>query len=163
MFVENKTCKYILENPQSNSCNVREMELTNNGNNEKYAVNDDTTSDHSMIPIISPTSPKDGRKIVFTNENQTPHHKYRIESESEEDIEHANKDIDQLKLTIKRKSEDKKTGKKCNQPRNSGSESDTEISSSILKYFKLDKSLAGNKFQSTFIDKNVDTKNKQKI
>ena len=62
MFVENKTTKYILENPQSKLRNVREM-------------------DNSMIPIISPTSPKEGSKIVFINENERPHNKYRIESE----------------------------------------------------------------------------------
>ena len=163
MSVANKTCKYISENPQSKLCNIREMEMNYDANNGKCAVNDDTTPDDSMIPIISPTSPKEGREITFINENERPHHKYRRESESEEDIEQENKDIDQLKLTIKRNSEEKKTEKKCNQQRNSGSESDTEISSSILKYFKLDKSLAGNKFQSTFIDKNVDTKNKNKI
>ena len=73
MFVENKTCKYILENPQSKLCNIRQMEMNNNGNNEKCAVNDDTTSDNSMIPIISPTSPKEGRKIVSINENERPH------------------------------------------------------------------------------------------
>ena len=111
MFVENKTCKYILENPQSKLCNIREMEMNNNGNNEKCAVNDDTTSDNSMIPIISPTSPKEGRKIVFINENERPHHKYRIESESEEVIEQENEDIDKLKSTIKRKSEKNKRQK----------------------------------------------------
>ena len=62
MFVENKTTKYILENPQSKLRNVREM-------------------DNSMIPIISPTSPKEGSKIVFINENERPHNKHRIESE----------------------------------------------------------------------------------
>ena len=85
------------------------MEMNNNGNNEKCAVNDDTTSDNSMIPIISPTSPKEGRKIVFINENERPHNKYWIESESEEVIEQENEDIDKLKSTIKRKSEKKKT------------------------------------------------------
>ena len=79
--------------------------MNNNGNNEKCAVNDDTTSDNSMIPIISPTSPKEGRKIVFINENERPHHKYPIDSESEELIEQENEDIDQLKSTIKIKSE----------------------------------------------------------
>ena len=87
MFVENKTCKYILENPQSKLCNIREMEMNNNGNNEKCAVNDDTTSDNSMIPIISPTSPKEGRKIVLINENERHHNKYRIKSKLEEVIE----------------------------------------------------------------------------
>ena len=43
------------------------------------------------------------------------------------------------------------------------SESDTEISSSILKYFKLDKYLPGNKFQSTFIDKNLDSTKKKNL
>ena len=62
VFVENNTSKYILENPQSKLCNIREMEMNNNGNNEKCAVNDDTTSDNSMIPIISPTSPKKAQK-----------------------------------------------------------------------------------------------------
>ena len=164
MFVENKTCKYILENPQSKLCNISEMEMNNNGNNEKCAVNDDTTSDNSMIPIISPTSPKEGRKIVFINEKERPCNKYRIESESEEVIEQENEDIHKLKSTIKRKSEkkkDKKTKKKCKEQSNSESESDTEISSSILKYFKLDKYLPRNKFQSTFIDKNVDTTKKK--
>ena len=87
MFVENKTCKYILENAQSKLCNIREMEMNNNGNNEKCAVNDDTTSDNSMIPIISPTSPKEGRKIVLINENERHHNKYRIKSKLEEVIE----------------------------------------------------------------------------
>ena len=36
--------------------------MKNNGNNEKCAGNDDTTSDNSMIPIISPTSPKKAQK-----------------------------------------------------------------------------------------------------
>ena len=62
MFVENKTSKYILENPQSELGNIREM-------------------DNSIIPIISPTSPKEGSKILFINENERPHNKYRIESE----------------------------------------------------------------------------------
>ena len=87
VFLQNKTCKYILENPQRQLCNIREMEMNNNCNNEKCALNDDTTSDNSMIPIISPTSPKEGRKIVFTHENERPHNKYGIESESEEVIE----------------------------------------------------------------------------
>ena len=112
VFLENKTCKYILENPQSKLCNIREVEMKNNGNSEKCAVNDDTTSDNSMIPIISPTSPKEGRKIVFINENERPHNKYRIESESEEEvIEQENDDIDQLKATSKRKSEKNKRQK----------------------------------------------------
>ena len=112
VFLENKTCKYILENPQSKLCNIREVEMKNNGNSEKCAVNDDTTSDKSMIPIISPTSPKEGRKIVFINENERPHNKYRIESESEEEvIEQENDDIDQLKATSKRKSEKNKRQK----------------------------------------------------
>ena len=85
--------------------------MNNNGNNEKCAVNDDTTSDNSMIPIISPTSPKEGRKIVFINENERPHNKYWIESESEEVIEQENEDIDKLKSTIKRKSEKNKRQK----------------------------------------------------
>ena len=76
MFVKNKTCKYILENPQSKLCNIREMEMNNNGNNEKCAVNDDTTSDNSMIPIILPTSPKQSRKLVFVRQYERPHHKY---------------------------------------------------------------------------------------
>ena len=79
--------------------------MNNNCNNEKCAVNDDTTSDNSMLPIISPTSPKEGRKIVFINENERPHHKYPIDSESEELIEQENEDIDKLKSTIKIKSE----------------------------------------------------------
>ena len=85
--------------------------MNNNGNNEKCAVNDDTTSDNSMIPIISPTSPKEGRKIVFINEKERPCNKYRIESESEEVIEQENEDIHKPKSTIKRKSEKKKTKK----------------------------------------------------
>ena len=105
MFVENKTCKYILENAQSKLCNISEMEMNNNGNNEKCAVNDDTTSDNSIIPIISPTSPKQGRKIVFINENERPHNKHRTEWESKEVIEQESEDIDKLKSTIKRKSE----------------------------------------------------------
>ena len=87
------------------------MEMNNNGNNEKCAVNDDTTSDNSMIPIISPTSPKEGRKIVFINENERPHNKYWTESESEEVIQQENEDIDKLKSTIKRKSEKNKRQK----------------------------------------------------
>ena len=87
------------------------MEINNNGNNEKCAVNDDTTSGNSMIPIILPTSPKESRKLVFVNENERPHNKYQIELEFGEVIEHENEDIDELKLTIKRKSE-KKTRQK---------------------------------------------------
>ena len=75
------TSKYILENPQSKLCNIRKMEINHNDNNEKCAVKDDTTSDNSMIPIISPTSPKEGRKIVLINEKERPHNKYWIESE----------------------------------------------------------------------------------
>ena len=86
------------------------MEINNNGNNEKSAVNDDATSDNSMMPIISRTSPKEGRKIVFTHENERPHNKYRIESESKV-LEQKNKDIDKLKSTIKRKSEKKRQKK----------------------------------------------------
>ena len=112
VFVENKTCKYILENPQSKFSNIREMEMNHNGNKEKCALNDDTTSENSMIPIISPTSPKEGRKMIFINENERPHNKYRIESESEEEvIEQENEDIDKLKSRIKRKSEKKKEKK----------------------------------------------------
>ena len=87
------------------------MEINNNGNNEKCAVNDDTTSDNSMIPIISPTSPKEGRKIVFINENERPRNKYWIEWESEEVIGQENEDIDKLKSTIKTKSEKKRQKK----------------------------------------------------
>ena len=84
------------------------MEINHNDNHEKCAVNDDTTSDNSMIPILSPKSPKEGRKIVFINENERPHNKYQIESESEEEvIEQKNKDILKLKSTTKRKSEKK--------------------------------------------------------
>ena len=57
-----------------------------------------------------PTCPKEGRKRVFINENETPHNKYRIESESEV-IEQENEDINQLKSTIKRKSEKNKRQK----------------------------------------------------
>ena len=85
--------------------------MNNNCNNEKCAVNHHTNSANSMIPIISPTSPKEGRKIVFINENERPHHKYRIESESEELTEQENEDIDKLKSTIKRKSEKNKRQK----------------------------------------------------
>ena len=109
VFVENKTCKYILENPQSKLCNISEVEMNNNGNNEKCAVND-TTSDNSMMPIISRTSPKEGRKIVFAHENERPHNKYRIEQESKV-LEQENKDIDKVKSTIKRKSEKKRQKK----------------------------------------------------
>ena len=73
-----------MENPRSKLCNITEMEINHNDNNENCLVNDDTTSANSMIPILSPTSPKEGRKIVFINENERPHNKYRIESESEE-------------------------------------------------------------------------------
>ena len=62
------------------------MEINHHDNNEKCAVNNDTTSDDSMIPIISPTSPKEARKIVLINENERPHNKYRIKSESEEQV-----------------------------------------------------------------------------
>ena len=85
--------------------------MNNNGNNEKCAVNDDTTSDNSMIPITLPTSPKESRKVVFLRENERPHNKYRIESESEKVIEQENEDIDKLKSTIKRKSEKNKRQK----------------------------------------------------
>ena len=44
---------------------------------------DETTSENSMIPQ---TSQKVGRKIVFMNENEIPYKKYRIESESEEEV-----------------------------------------------------------------------------
>ena len=105
------TSKYILENPQSKLCN-REMEINHNDNHEKCAINDDTTSDNSMIPIILPKSPKEGRKIVFINENERPHNKYRIESESEEEvIEQKNKDILKLKSTTKTKAEKNKRQK----------------------------------------------------
>ena len=87
------------------------MEMNNNGNNEKCAVNDDTTSDNSMIPITSPPSPKEGRKIVLINETERPHKKYRIESKSEEVIEQENEDIHKRKSTIKRKSEKEKKKK----------------------------------------------------
>ena len=85
--------------------------MNNNGNNEKCAVNDDTTSDNSMIPIISPTSPKQGRKIVFINENERPHNKYQTEWELKELIEQEHEDIHKLKSTIKRKSEKNKRQK----------------------------------------------------
>ena len=75
-----------MENPQSKLCNIREMEINHHDNNEKCAVNDDTTSDNSMILILSPTSPKEGQKKVFINENERPHNKYRIKSESEEEV-----------------------------------------------------------------------------
>ena len=65
-----------------------------------------------MIPIISPTSPKEGQKKVFINENERPHNKYRIESESEEEvIEQKNKDILKLKSTTKTKAEKNKRQK----------------------------------------------------
>ena len=86
--------------------------MKNNGNKEKCALNDDTTSENSMIPIISPTSPKEGRKMIVINENERPHNKYRIESESEEEVtEQENEDIDKLKSRIKRKSEKNKRQK----------------------------------------------------
>ena len=73
--------------------------MKNNGQNE--TVNDETTSENSMI---LQTSQKVGRKIVFLNENKIPYKKYRIESESEEEvIEEENKNIDKLKSTVKRK------------------------------------------------------------
>ena len=88
------------------------MEIKNKANKEKYAVKENTTSSNCMIPIISPTSRKEGRKIVFTNENERPHNKYQIESELEEEvIEQENEDIDKLKSTIKRKSEKNKRQK----------------------------------------------------
>ena len=61
------------------------------------------------------------------------------------------------KRKSEKKTKDKKTEKECKQQGNSECESDTEISLLILKYLKLDKYLLGNKFQSTFIDKNVDS------
>ena len=86
--------------------------MKNNGNKEKCALNDDTTSENSMIPIISPTSPKEGRKMIFINENERSHNKYPRESESEEEfIEQENEDIHKLKSTIKRKSEKNKRQK----------------------------------------------------
>ena len=88
------------------------MEINNNGNNEKCAINDDTTTDSSMIPIISAASPIDCRKLVFINENERPHDKYRIESVSEEGIiEQKIKDMDELKSTTKRKSQKNKRKK----------------------------------------------------
>ena len=51
----------------------------------------------------------------------------------------------------------------CKQQSNSESESDTEISQSILKYFKLDTYLPGDKFQSNFIDKDVDSTKKKNL
>ena len=101
-----------MENPQYKLCNIREMEINNNGNNEKCAVNDNTTSDNSMIPIILARSPIDCRKLVFINENERPHDKYRIESVSEEGIiEQKIKDMDELKSTTKRKSQKNKRKK----------------------------------------------------
>ena len=44
--------------------------MNNNGKNE--TVNDETTSEKSMIPQ---TSQKVDRKIVFMNENERPHKK----------------------------------------------------------------------------------------
>ena len=112
VFVENKTCKYILENPSSKLCNIREMEIKNKANKQKYAVKENTTSSNCMIPINSPTSRKERRKIVIINENERPHNKYQIESELEEEvIEQENEDIDKLKSTIKRKSEKNKRQK----------------------------------------------------
>ena len=75
------------------------MEMNNNGQNE--TINNETTSENSMIPQ---TSQKVGRKIVFMNENEIPDKKYWIESESEEKvIEEENKNIDKLKSTIEGK------------------------------------------------------------
>ena len=51
----------------------------------------------------------------------------------------------------------------CKQQSNSESESDTEISSSILKYFKLDTYLPGNKFQSNFIHKDLHSTKKKNL
>ena len=86
--------------------------MNNNGNKGKCALNDDTTSENGMIPSISPTSPKEARKMIFINENERPHNKYRIESESEEEVtEQENEDIDKLKSRIKRKSEKNKRQK----------------------------------------------------
>ena len=65
-----------------------------------------------MIPIISPTFPEEGSEIVFINENEGPHNKYRIELESEEEvIEQKNKDILKLKSTTKTKVEKNKRQK----------------------------------------------------
>ena len=86
--------------------------MNHNGNKEKCALNDDTTSENSMIPTISPTSPKQGRKMIFINVNERPHNKYRIESESKKEVtEQENEDIDKLKSRIKRKSEKNKRQK----------------------------------------------------
>ena len=88
------------------------MAINHNDNHEKCAINEDITSDNSMIPNISPTSLKEGREIVFINENERPHNKYRIESESEEEvIEQKDKDILKLKSTTKTKSEKSKRQK----------------------------------------------------
>ena len=87
------------------------MEIKNKANKQKYAVKENTTSSNCMIPIISPTSRKERRKIVIINENERPHNKYQIESELEEVIEQQNEDIDKLKSTIKRKSEKNKRQK----------------------------------------------------
>ena len=88
------------------------MEIKNKANKQKYAVKENTTSSNCMIPIISPTSRKERRKIVIINENERPHNKYQIESELEEEvIEQENEDIDKLKSTIKRKSEKNKRQK----------------------------------------------------
>ena len=51
----------------------------------------------------------------------------------------------------------------CKQQSNSEFESDTEISLSIPNHFTLDKYLAGNKLQSTFIDKIVDSTKEKKL
>ena len=62
--------------------------------------------------MIHPASQKEGRKIVFMNENERPHKKYRIESESEEEvIEQENEDIDKLKSRKVRKNKKQKTQK----------------------------------------------------
>ena len=58
-----------------------------------------------------PTSPKEGRKIVFINEDERPHNKYRTELETEEVIEQENEDIHKRKSTIKRKSKKQNTKK----------------------------------------------------
>ena len=60
------------------------MEMNNNGQNE--TVNDETTSENSMIPQ---TSQKVGRKKVLMNENERP-----------QVIEEENENIDKLKSTI---------------------------------------------------------------
>ena len=58
--------------------------MNNNGKNE--TVNDETTSENSMIPQ---TSQKVGRKKVLMNENERP-----------QVIEEENENIDKLKSTI---------------------------------------------------------------